>query len=95
MPDTRPLAEKLRQADGRQLTALLAQLTLESYFSAFGAACQNQAQEGDVCVCQFLYQLPQGPERDGLLYRILVEPFEAMQVEDHEETEEEDNDDYT
>ena len=92
MPDTRPLAEKLQQADGRQLTALLAQLTLESYFSAFGAACRNQAQEGETPVCQFLHQLPQGPERDGLLYRILVEPFEAMQDDENEEMEEEDDD---
>lgn len=93
MPDMRPLAEKLQQADGRQLTALLANQTLESYFSAFGAACPNQAQKGGTPVCQFLHQLPQGPERDGLLYRILVEPFEEM-LEEDEETEEED-DDYT
>ena len=102
MLDTRPLAEKLQRAGSQQLTALLANQTLKSYFSASGAilgdqcfdfACQNQKQEDETLVCQFLHQLPKNQKRDGLLYQILVWPFEMMLIDDDEEMEEED--DYT
>lgn len=106
MPDIRPLAEKLRQAGSRKLVIALARQALESYFSAFSDILEDKrfndiyknqiktmVQEEEAFICQFLHQLPQTPERDDLLYQILVEPFAAMQVEDDEEMEEEDDND--
>ena len=97
MPDMQPLAEKLQQADSQQLTALLANQTLKSYFSAsgdilgdqcFDSACQNQKQEDETLVCQFLHQLPKDQKRARLLYQILVWPFEMMLIDDDEDNEE-------
>lgn len=93
MADTRPLAEKLKQADGKSLTLALARLQLEQYFFAvsdmlgdgrFDNVFKHQVKplmkgEHDLA-CQFLHQLPHTQGRTGLLYQILIEPFIAMRV---------------
>ena len=107
MADTQSLAEKLKQADGKELTLALARLKLEHYFFAiadmlgdrrFDEIYNNQRlpdmKGAHDLVCQFLHQLPRTQERTGRLYQILIEPFLAMRIADGiEEDMEEENDD--
>ena len=107
MNDSRPLAEKLRHADGGHLTLALARQTAENYFAAFSSMLGDSRftdtyknlvaanpELDQASLSRLLFQLPRDENRPEWLYQILIEPFLAIQTNDEEEEETNDTYDY-
>ena len=98
MPETLPLADKLKRTCGSDLIAGFAQLFLSDYFGAIGVMLGDKHfedvyhndlprhDENDSFICKTLYEASQTPEKAKVFYRILTEPFVTMKGVHHFDT---------